>query len=110
VAVDLACIKLMGLDYRKIPLMMGVQRLKRPLVFAKDIHALWKNLRVVSNKAEYLHLQDEETRYFQFEPSAGWKGHIELDAPTVPPIQSDAHPSVSPYRHLAPAPASQGTD
>jgi uncharacterized protein (DUF362 family) len=110
IAVDLACIKLMGLDYRKIPLMMGVQRLKRPLMFAKDIHALWKSLRVVSNKADYLRLQEEETRYFQYEASAGWKGHIELDAPSDQPAQPGARPaSVSQVRRV-PAPAPEGAD
>lgn len=109
-AVDLACIKLMGLDYRKIPLMMGVQRLKRSLIFARDIHALWKSLRVVSNKAEYLHLQDEETRYLQFEASAGWKGHIELDAPAAPPAPPDARPAPQPQRRPNPAPAPEGAD
>ncbi len=110
VAVDLACIKLMGLDYRKIPLMMGVQRLKRPLMFAKDIHALWKSLRIVSNKEEYLRLQDGETRYFQFEPSLGWKGHIELDAPAAPPPQAGTRPAPTPRRAQAPAPAPEGAD
>jgi hypothetical protein len=110
VAVDLACIKLMGLDYKKIPLMMGVQRLKRPLIFARDIHALWQRLRITSNKPEYLRLQDEETRYFQFEPSAGWKGHIELDAPSLPPAQPGTSPSPAPQRRPMPAPAPEGAD
>ncbi len=106
VAVDLACIKLMGLDYRKIPLMMGVQRLKRPLMFAQDIHAFWKSLRLCSNKEAYLRLQDEQTRYFQFGPAAGWKGHIELDAPAAPPAQPGLRPT--PIAQRAPAP--EGAD
>ncbi len=112
VAVDLACIKLMGLDYRKIPLMMNVQRVKRPLMFARDIHELWKTLRISSNKEEFLHLQQEETRYFQFEPSAGWKGHIELDAPVAPPPAPGARPATVRRRAGAPAsrPAPEGAD
>lgn len=110
IAVDLACIKIMGLDYRKIPLIMNVQRLKRPLMFARDIHALWKSLRLFSNKKEYLQLQDEETRYFQFEPSLGWKGHIELDAPAATPPSAGEQPARGAPRKAFPAPAPEGAD
>ena len=110
VAVDLACIKLMGLDYRKIPLMMNVQRLKRPLMFAKDIHALWKSLRLFSNREAYLGLLDERTRYFQFEPSLGWKGHIELDAPATNPPDAGQKAIVAPGRRPLPAASPGGAD
>ena len=79
VAVDLACIKLMGFNFKKISLMMGVDKMKRPLISDKSIIDFWEKIEVLSNQAEYEHLKDPVKRYFKFEPSAGWKGHIEID-------------------------------
>lgn len=77
VAVDLACIKLMGFDYLKIPLMRGVDRMARKLVADKSIDDLWKRIAVRSNVPAYARPL-REIPSFQFETSAGWKGKIEL--------------------------------
>lgn len=79
VAVDLSCIKLMGYDYRKIPLLRGVDRLRRRLIFDENVQELWKKLEVASNNRRYTALVAPESRYHSFIPSAGWRGYIELD-------------------------------
>lgn len=79
VAVDLACIRLMGYDYRKIPLMTGVDRMARPLNFESDIDQLWKRLEVTSNCEPLCRLTTTSEIFQRFEPCLGWTGHIELD-------------------------------
>ena len=78
VAVDLACIRMMGYDYHKIPLMMGVERMVRPLVFESGVDRLWESLQVSSNLEPIRHLTNTREMFNCFEPCQGWKGHIEL--------------------------------
>ena len=77
VSVDLACIKLMGFDYKKIPLMWGVDKVVNPLFDSTGIDTLWRQLKIVSNYHEFTQLIDDNKLFYQFEPSDGWKGHIE---------------------------------
>jgi len=78
VAVDLACIRLMDFDYKKIPLMMGVDRMQRRINPYKFIDETWQELNISSNNSDFLKLKDPGALFFAFEPSAGWKGHIEI--------------------------------
>ncbi len=79
VAVDLACIRLMGYDFRKIPLMTGIDRMPRKLIPTPTVAEFWQRLRVVSTEPRYERLTTAQTPFFSFDASAGWKGHIELD-------------------------------
>jgi uncharacterized protein (DUF362 family) len=77
VAVDAVVARLMGFDYRKIPLIReGFNAERGPLVlFSPD------DIEVVSNVERWSHLDLMDGREsLRFEPPAGWKGHIELDA------------------------------
>lgn len=76
VAVDTVLATLIGFDYRKIPIVANSFGLNKwPLVdFAPhDIR--------ISTIVEYLKDMDihHPFRHFSFEPSNGWKGHIEAD-------------------------------
>jgi uncharacterized protein (DUF362 family) len=79
VAVDLVCIRLMGYDYRKIPIMRGIDRMRRSLTFGKSVDKLWNDIDVVSNVARFSDLQRSVDNFYSFEASRGWKGHLELD-------------------------------
>lgn len=74
-AADLACCRLMGFDARKLPVLNYAvgNGFHPPLAAAEEIDLRsnverWKRL---------FSLRRDET--LAFEPSAGWKGHIELD-------------------------------
>lgn len=79
VAVDLTCIRLMDFDYRKIPLMKGLDKMARGINAFRTIDQTWRNLKIFSNKDTFQKLQNSDTAFFAFEPSLGWKGHIELN-------------------------------
>lgn len=79
VAVDLACIRLMDFDYRKIRLMKGVDRMFRSINACPTIDETWDSLKIFSNKDHFRRLKEQDAEFFRFEPSLGWKGHIELD-------------------------------
>lgn len=79
VAVDLTCIRLMGYDFRKIPLMRGIDRMRRSLTMGRMLTEVWKDLVVYSNDPELAKLKEAQGRLLDFEPSEGWKGHIEHD-------------------------------
>lgn len=83
-AVDLACIRLMDFDYQKIPLMKGIDRMSRSINPCKTIGETWNSLKVCSNNESFQQLQDAEASFFAFEPSLGWKGHIELEKTGTP--------------------------
>ncbi len=74
VAVDTVLATLIGFDYRKIPIVAnGFGLSKWPLVdfVSHDIR--------IATSVEYLKAMDIHSpfRHFGFEPSSGWKGHIE---------------------------------
>jgi uncharacterized protein (DUF362 family) len=77
-AVDLACIRLMDFDYRKIPLMKGIDRMARSINACATIDETWERLKVFTNRDDFTRLHEQDASYFGFEPSQGWKGHIEM--------------------------------
>lgn len=79
VAVDLACIRIMGYDFRKIPLMRGLDCMRRSLSAGKSVAQLWHDLKLNSNDPALARCKENADPLFAFEPSEGWKGHIELD-------------------------------
>ena len=74
VAVDLACIRMMGDDYHKIPLMMGVERMVRPLVFESDFDRLWESLQVSSNLQPIRHLTNTREMFIVSSPVRDGRG------------------------------------
>jgi uncharacterized protein (DUF362 family) len=73
VAIDTVIARLMGFDPGKIPQLSEAWKLKDyPLCDFDAIH-------IRSNEARWEELLDGDDRGLQFEPSSGWKGHIELD-------------------------------
>ncbi len=79
--VDLACARLMGFDYRKIPLLReGIAAHSRPLAALS-----YDELRCASNEPAYARrLAEIEGRCLAFAPHFGWRGHIEIsDEPAV---------------------------
>jgi uncharacterized protein (DUF362 family) len=74
-AADLACCRIMGFDERKLPILnYGVGNGFYPSLGAAEEIELRSNL---DRWTRLFELSREET--LAFEPSAGWKGHIELD-------------------------------
>jgi hypothetical protein len=78
VAVDLACARLMGFDYSKIPMLSrAIDRASLPLVdFA------YEDIRLHSNDPLFDgRLADLQGPLLGFRPHFGWRGHIELSEP-----------------------------
>lgn len=76
VAVDLACARLMGFDWRKIPMLTGALK-NHPLPiapFAIDDMTLKSNHQAYTGR-----LADLKGPLLAFEPHFGWKGHIEIE-------------------------------
>jgi uncharacterized protein (DUF362 family) len=77
VLVDAVCARLMGFDYRKIPLIAQA--------LAGDgwhfAPGTYEEIELLSNRLEIdsALLTDSSRNVFQFEPHFGWKGHIELE-------------------------------
>jgi uncharacterized protein DUF362 len=75
VAVDLACARLMGFDYCKIPMLnRALERHSLPLVdFA------YEDIRIHSDDPVFdSRLADLQGPLLGFKPHFGWRGHIEL--------------------------------
>ena len=72
-AVDLACTRLMGFDYKKIKMLDYV--LSQPDAFGVSLSGIR-----ASGNQDFGNLFDEENKnkYFDFVPHPGWVGHIEL--------------------------------
>jgi len=75
-SADAACTYLMGFDPDKVPLVRQA--------FCCDNFPLaehgWPAIRVLSNRREWNRALAEIKSTFHFEPSPGWRGHIERDA------------------------------
>lgn len=73
-AVDIVGARLMGFDYNKIKMLSHL--VSHPDVFKTDIDRIIMH----SNRDEYNSLlkPDNRKRYFNFEPSTGWEGFIEV--------------------------------
>jgi uncharacterized protein (DUF362 family) len=81
VAVDCVCAKIMGFDYKKIPMIYRAYNIKHfPLV---DFE--YKGIEVISNEERFhgvlSQLNDEDM--FTFKPHFGWKKHIELQSKSL---------------------------
>jgi hypothetical protein len=75
VAVDLACARIMGFDYSKIPMLSrALDRASLPLVdFA------YEDIRLHSDDPVFAGpLTDLQGSLLRFRPHFGWRGHIEL--------------------------------
>jgi uncharacterized protein (DUF362 family) len=78
-SVDAACVRLMGFDPEKIPIVRQAFRCYRYPLTEWD----WCDIRLVSNRADWdeTRLSDlAEESVFRFEPHYGWGGHIEYEA------------------------------
>lgn len=76
VAVDLVCARLMGFDYRKLPILSRtIGDLTRPLALFTS-----EDVIVVSNDPHFSSLTSGlKDPGLKFEPHFGWTGHIEID-------------------------------
>lgn len=82
VLVDAVCARLMGFDFRKIPLVAEALSGNRwPFAPCK-----FEEIEIVSNRGDIDSTLLTGTQHmpFQFEPHFGWKGHIELEAKPDP--------------------------
>ena len=91
VSVDAVCARLMGFDYRKLPIIANAFR-PTPWPFVQH---RYDEIRVFSNRSDVdtALLSDPTRRIFQFRPHFGWVGRIEL--PT------EAASSTTPAKTLA---------
>jgi uncharacterized protein (DUF362 family) len=67
---DIFATQLMGLDWRKIKMLVGACRLKRFPIGGREAHEYQ-----VASSVEH----DWQRPMFQFKPPAGWVGHVELE-------------------------------
>ncbi|MBI2886613.1 MAG: DUF362 domain-containing protein [Chloroflexi bacterium] len=74
VAVDLVAARLMGYDWRKIPMLREAISRPWPLRMEGEPGAI----PVHTNRAEWRAPFQSSDRFFSIRPSAGWRGHIEL--------------------------------
>ena len=78
VKFDKVIASIMGFDYEKIPVIVRAAMTKEKYI----IDDTPDNIIVKSNIEELDNRSNEEIkkiRYFNFEPTSGWKGHIEFD-------------------------------
>ena len=75
VAVDMLCTRIMGFDYRKIPMLKrAATRSVLPLGQFEQA-----NIQLASNDSRWLSIFQTEDPGLKFPPSRGWLGHIELE-------------------------------
>jgi len=80
-AVDFCAVRLMGFDWKKIPLMRNAVRLKD--IFAVDD---FKNIEISTNEDSLKNILDQDLDWsstLSFEPPLGWLGQIELTRKAV---------------------------
>jgi len=74
VIVDVVCTRLMGFDINKIPILRNAFRLTEfPL-----INGTMDDVTVRSTVEEWNRILKADVQCFVFEPTKGWKGHIEI--------------------------------
>jgi hypothetical protein len=83
VAVDFAAAGLMGFDYQKIPQISKSVTLGKYCLVKEGL----EEISLVQNNAatDYSNLV---SKHFGFEPTAGWKGYIELNPEVCRPVQA----------------------
>lgn len=74
VAVDVVASRLMGFDYMKIPKIVRATRMKEYEIG----NLTHKEIEIVSNEGSIDQTSFDDLPSFNFEPTSGWKGHIEL--------------------------------
>lgn len=74
VLVDLIGARLMGFDWRRIPMLREAVQRSWPL----QAPVPPENIAILSNRTEWRSVYHNDRPVFSFEPSLGWKGHIEL--------------------------------
>ena len=76
IAVDLACARLMGFDYERLPVLYRSLGNEHPLPL---MNFSYDDINCVSNQERLnKNLKEMKGEIFAFEPHFGWKGHIEL--------------------------------
>lgn len=81
VLVDIAAARLMGYDWRRIPMLREAVGRPWPLRPAVDPGLL----QIFSNQMGWSTVLQSTKRIFFFEPTRGWKGHIELTGEEAAP-------------------------
>ncbi len=73
-AVDFTCIRLMGIDWKKLPTYANIKNIDKyqPGCVSPD------QVRVHSNNPDFDDLMNHAETKFNFKPADGWKGEIEL--------------------------------
>jgi len=80
VAVDLACARLMGFDYKRLPVLFRAIAKHRLPIFASD----YEEVVCRSGDLQFDHpLAELGGVDMAFEPHFGWKGHVELNSALV---------------------------
>lgn len=74
VAADMTCVKIMGLDWAKIPTYANIQHIDRYQIGISDP----SQIEVISNDPHYAGLFRPSEKYFAFKAPDGWSGAIEL--------------------------------
>lgn len=76
VAVDLVCARLMGFDYKKLPILYrSVMSESLPL-----FNSSYSDVQCKSNEQRFNRaLSEFDGKYFEFKPHFGWREHIEID-------------------------------
>lgn len=89
VAVDLVCARLMGFDYRRLPVL---DRALRPHALPLANFAA-EDVAVCADEARFDRcLGDFVGPALAFRPHVGWAGYVELDASPAEPVAEDARP------------------
>ncbi len=74
VLVDIAGTRLMGFDWRKIPMLREAVARNWPVALPPDP----EKFRIFSNHSAWSTVLESTEDCFSFEPTRGWKGHIEV--------------------------------
>lgn len=73
--VDVVSTRLMGMDYRKIRIFNGTQKLEKYKIYNGTLD----NFIIKSNNMDYINiLKNDKDRFLNFKPSKGWEKNIEI--------------------------------
>lgn len=74
VAVDLVCIRVMGLDWKCIPTYANVRNIDRYKIGCNDP----TKINVISSEIRYRNMFSNNEKHYSFRPADGWSGATEL--------------------------------